>query len=292
MHKILLVEDSDIDRLIAGRLLQKDGGFDVAFAANGRLALEGIRKSLPDVVVTDLQMPEMNGLELVEAVRREFPSVPVVLMTYRGSEDIASEALRRGAASYVPKQCLAEKLRETVKRIVASIEVDRGRSRLMNSLERTECCFCLRANPDLIEPLVIHVQDLLCCQSRHNDVERLRLGLALKHALWIAHYHGNLEIPVEGQFSDDVLQALVRERQDQAPFNTRSLSVNIHITTDQSTFLIRHDGQAIDVSHLPDLQSSVSASHSWLSGFVFIASVVTEVRYDANTIELRHAPTS
>jgi CheY-like chemotaxis protein len=50
---------------------------------------------LPDAVLTDLDMPEMNGLQLVEAIRRDYPAVPVILMTALGSEEIAVEALQR-----------------------------------------------------------------------------------------------------------------------------------------------------------------------------------------------------
>ena len=83
-------------------------------------ALESMQRGMPDVVICDLQMPEMNGLELVEAVTREFPAIPVILMTARGSEEIAAEALRKGAASYVPKSRLADNLYDTVNRILAA----------------------------------------------------------------------------------------------------------------------------------------------------------------------------
>ncbi len=114
MAMVLIVDDSPIDRRLAKGLLEKRSDLAFLFAADGKEALDQIEKSQPDLVVTDLQMPEMNGLELVRAVRARFPLVPVILMTAQGSEDIAVQALCSGAASYVPKSRLARELLNTV----------------------------------------------------------------------------------------------------------------------------------------------------------------------------------
>ena len=110
MATILVVDDSPVDRHLAGKLLEKHAGLTVAYATDGRDALTVMERSAPDLVLTDLQMPEMNGLELVEEIRIHYPTVPVILMTAHGSEEIAIQALRVGAASYVPKRNLAKDL--------------------------------------------------------------------------------------------------------------------------------------------------------------------------------------
>ena len=97
MPKILVVDDSSVDRRIAGGLLEKIEEFNVAFAGDGEDALARIQDSPPDVVVTDIRMPQMDGLALVEAVRRDFPLVPVIIMTSEGSEELALKALQAGA---------------------------------------------------------------------------------------------------------------------------------------------------------------------------------------------------
>src|SRR5262245_49554999 len=122
MAKILIVDDSPLDQQLAGRLLQKGAGADwfgadglsLAYAGNGLEALQVIGKDSPDLVLTDLHMPEFNGLQLVEEVKLRHPQVPVVLMTAHGSEEVALQALRSGASSYVPKKNLAQDLLDTV----------------------------------------------------------------------------------------------------------------------------------------------------------------------------------
>ena len=84
------------------------------FASGGKEALQTLDRELPQLILTDLIMPDMDGLELVQQVRDRFPSIPMILMTAFGSEEAAMRALRAGAANYIPKKDLARDLVETV----------------------------------------------------------------------------------------------------------------------------------------------------------------------------------
>ena len=103
MPTVLVVDDSEVDRRIVGGLLEKHGGCVVNYAPDGKAALAQIESAIPDLVLTDLQMPEMNGLELVAAIKGDYPLTPVILMTAQGSEEIAAEALRRVEVDGPPK---------------------------------------------------------------------------------------------------------------------------------------------------------------------------------------------
>src|SRR5262245_20006909 len=93
---VLVVDDSPVDLRLAGGILEKSSEFRAMYAGNGTEALTAMERQLPGMVLTDLQMPEMDGLELVEAIRTRYPLVPVILMTAHGSEAIAIKALQRG----------------------------------------------------------------------------------------------------------------------------------------------------------------------------------------------------
>ena len=122
---VLIVEDSPT-QLAQMQLLLEEAQFRTEIAVNGQLGLDKVRQELPMMVVTDLHMPEMNGLELVEMLKMEFPSLPVLLTTAQGSEEIAIEALRKGAASYVPKRNLEEMLLSTVEQLMTLAEASRS----------------------------------------------------------------------------------------------------------------------------------------------------------------------
>ena len=118
-----MVDDSAVDRrfvgglLVAGRASSRSSSPKTA-----RRPWRGCASRAPDVIVTDLQMPNRNGLELVAAVRMHHPDVPIILMTGHGSEDLAVEALHRGAANYVPKPQLGERLLESVDEALSLLE--------------------------------------------------------------------------------------------------------------------------------------------------------------------------
>src|SRR5205807_10656253 len=99
MHNVLVVDDSTVDRHLAAGLIHKMEGWKASFAGNGVEALAAMAEHMPDIVLTDMLMPEMDGLELVQTIRIKYPRVPVILMTAHGSEDVAIQALRKGAAS-------------------------------------------------------------------------------------------------------------------------------------------------------------------------------------------------
>jgi DNA-binding NtrC family response regulator len=100
--KILLVDDEeDYVRTMAERLKMRDLGSDVAL--NGEEALAMLEGELPDVMVLDLKMPGIGGLEVLEAVKERYPSVQVIILTGHGSEKERTEALRLGASAYLRK---------------------------------------------------------------------------------------------------------------------------------------------------------------------------------------------
>src|SRR4051794_40460387 len=90
---IMVVDDSRVSQRLAGRLIQNGTGRAVVYANNGTQALALIKEVEPSIVLTDLQMPGMDGLELVGAIRSDFPRIPVILMTAYGSEEAAMLAL-------------------------------------------------------------------------------------------------------------------------------------------------------------------------------------------------------
>jgi CheY-like chemotaxis protein len=119
-NTVLVVDDSATDREMVGRIIEKMDNWHAAFAQNGIEALSVLKEQKFDVVLTDLLMPEMDGLELVESIRVNYPQMPVILMTAFGSEEIAISALQKGAASYIPKRTLVHDLGETLQLVVNS----------------------------------------------------------------------------------------------------------------------------------------------------------------------------
>jgi CheY-like chemotaxis protein len=257
MSTILVVDDSAVDRRLVGALLEKTVVCTVEYAANGIEALARMKDLVPDFVVTDLQMPVMDGLELVKDVRVHYPDVPVILMTAHGSETLAVEALECGAASYVPKSQLVQKLPRTVWEVSARADADRSSKHLLSCLARSEFCFLLENEARLIDPLVDLAQQMIDATGLCDFTGRLRIGIALREALLNALFHGNLEISAEQleQVQDTLIQerdvSLVEERRSLPRYRDRRIFVEMEISPGGARFVVRDEGGGFDVTALP-----------------------------------------
>ena len=183
-----------VDRALAGGLLEKQGLCQIAYAEDGAKGLKSVHDLKPDLIVTDMQMPVMNGLELVASLRRERIQIPIILMTATGSEELAVEALRVGASSYVCKRSLAKRLVDTARMVMSSAKEDREQSVLMERLRSHSETFELDNRVEECMSLCRYLQSTLSRIWNLNLTSRLRIGLALEEALLNALYHGNLEI--------------------------------------------------------------------------------------------------
>jgi DNA-binding NarL/FixJ family response regulator len=103
-YRVVVADDHAVVRRGVRALLETQPGIEVAAeATNGLEALNLVRKLKPDLVVLDLTMPEMNGLELARAIREENTTTDMLVLTMHFSEEVAREALRCGAMAYVLK---------------------------------------------------------------------------------------------------------------------------------------------------------------------------------------------
>ena len=287
MVTVLVVDDSAVDRRLAGGLLEKRLDAKVTYAEDGRAAVAALQNELPDLVLTDLQMPEMNGLELVEHVRRRHPFVPVVLMTAHGSEEIAMDALRRGAASYVPKRNLADDLASTVDNVLAVAHVDREQHRVLEFLTQTESQFLVENDQYLITPLVGHFEKGLVRMKLCDETGLIQVAVALREALTNAMEHGNLQAPSELREGDGrAYRELLEGRRRQQPYCDRRVYVSVRESRTQAVYVIHDEGPGFDPSNLPDPTDPANLEKVSGRGLLLIRTFMDHVHHDDNGREI------
>ncbi|HEY4311214.1 MAG TPA: response regulator [Pirellulales bacterium] len=281
MPNVLVVDDSAVDRRLVGGLIEKDPELSVTFAANGTHALTMMRQNVPALVLTDLIMPEMNGLELVKAIREHHPFVPVILMTSKGNEEIAVQALQGGAASYVPKSQLAGTLLDTIGRVLDASRPREGQARLLQHVVQNRCTFQLENDCTLFPPLINFVQEHATRFGLFDQTERVRLGIALEEALVNALYHGNLEVQSAlMEKSHEAYYAMVEERAQQSPYKQRKIHVEVCVSTDEVTVRIRDDGPGFEPASLPDPTDPVNLDKVSGRGLLLMRTFVDELNFN------------
>lgn len=284
---ILIVDDSPVDRRLAAGLIGRRPGFCPAVAADGRQALEFIAHGPPAAVITDLQMPGMNGLELVEAIRKDHPGLPVILMTAYGSEDIAIRALRSGAATYVPKKSLASDLLATLETVLSLAAVDSRRRKLQRCVESTHSTFRIENDPELIAPLITMLQEGLDGIGVADDNARTRVAMALQEAIANALYHGNLEVSSDLRQEDERhFYAEADARRRRPPYRDRAIHIAAQLDRDSATYRIRDEGPGFDTTTLDTPFDPESLMRVGGRGMILIRSFMDEVAHNEDGNEI------
>jgi CheY-like chemotaxis protein len=111
MPTLLVIDDSRYTRLTLVQFLEKNG-FDVVEAANGNLGLEVLAHTKPDAIISDLLMPEMNGYELLDHLRAEGSTIPVIVITADIQDTTREKIMQSGAHAVMNKPADLTKLLE------------------------------------------------------------------------------------------------------------------------------------------------------------------------------------
>ncbi len=151
--RILVVDDEESMCNFMEIMLKKEG-YSVSTAQSGEEAFERINAQPPDLVITDIMMPEMSGIELLTESKKQHRDLHFVVMTAFASVDSAVDALKRGADDYITKPFKVDEIKHVIKNILENAEIRRenkilkdklsGRSSLDNFIGETECVVKLK----------------------------------------------------------------------------------------------------------------------------------------------------
>lgn len=143
-ERILIVDDGKENREFIVEYVLEPNGFQPLVARDGLEGLEVARAERPDLILLDLQMPRMNGMEVLDALSAEQLNIPVILMTFHGSEEIAIEVYRRGVRDYVKKPYTVEEMYNAIERSLAEVRLRREKDDLTDKLVRTNADLNMR----------------------------------------------------------------------------------------------------------------------------------------------------
>ncbi|TWT98352.1 response regulator [Stieleria varia] len=293
---ILIVDDLAVEREIVARLIRSNSRFDVEFARDGNDAMNVLRDSRIDVIVTDLIMPGMDGMELTLAANDAYPSIPILLMTAYDTGHIAKEALTKGAASFVPKTQLNERLVGIVKRLVNRGIIDRCRNFAGKCLSEGYSCYELSNDLSMIEPVVNAIHRTMTSMEIANPSSRIRTCTAVEEAILNAIVHGNLEIGQSNFITvrdqgKITLHRTVDRRGRMLKFRDRKVIVKASFCREAAEISIQDSGDGFDVNAIVEANSSDHFHDGRSHGLALMHSLVGRVRFNdvANEVTLSTA---
>ncbi len=248
--KILVVDDeSHVLSVITSMLLHH--GYHPIEAPDGTEALEVFRHENPAIVITDINMPDMDGLELLTRIKEKSPEACVAIMTGYGSEELAIKALRNGASNYFKKPI-------EMSDFIYSIGVlaDFIRSRSHNEFDYKKLAHEIKTvvtgnDLNLIYSIVHELTKATAYFS--SDVESVQTGLL--EMITNAIEHGNLNITYEEKqkaLQGGTLEELYEHRAQAVPYKERKVMIRYELDPEKVVYTICDQGEGFDWRGLPD----------------------------------------
>jgi CheY-like chemotaxis protein/anti-sigma regulatory factor (Ser/Thr protein kinase) len=285
MPTILVADDVVADRRLVGAILEQDSDLEILYATDGADAIAQVEMANPDLVLTDMRMPNMDGLQLVRAVRERCGSTPIVVMTSHGSEQLAADALAAGAASYVPKSESSSELLDTVRHVLALSTRRQPISPVMAELKQSRTVYVIHNDSHLITSLVSHLQENVGQMGICDESEQIRFGVAVEEALINAMIHGNLEIDSfvkERNLSE--FESLVNQRRCEPPYKDRKIEVEIELSPNEAVVTVGDQGTGFDPEILPDPTDPENLEKVSGRGVLLMRSFMDKVEFNRVTM--------
>jgi DNA-binding NtrC family response regulator len=132
---VLICDDEELLVKSCGQILSSEG-YTVQTEGRGKSALEAVRRHHPDIVLTDLMLPDMDGIALLKEIKKTAPDTLVVMITGFATVDSSVEAIRAGAYDYIPKPFTATQLRILIGRAAQQVQLVRDNAQLRDQLKR------------------------------------------------------------------------------------------------------------------------------------------------------------
>lgn len=283
MTEILLIDDSEFDRNLVLKLLSGESGWNATACRSGEEALDVLARETFDLVITDLRMPGIDGLEVIREIQRLFPALPVILITSHGNEDIALQALQQGAASYIPKRAVVARLVDSANTVLSASQQQKKRGAAIRYIESQHATLKLPNDRSLVPGVVAWMQDLATEHGIVKSQDAVRIGVALEEALLNAMIHGNLEVSSELREQEDgaLYDEFIELHSAQEPFCSRKVTATVTLDSESVCFQIADEGPGFDVSALPDPTDPENLLRSSGRGLLLIQAFMDEVEFNA-----------
>lgn len=249
--KILVVDDDEITSDLIESILSA-AGHDVRVACDGSEGLAVFGQFAPDLVITDIEMPRMSGIDLLAAIRKINSETIVIVATAYGSEEYALKALRARANNYLKKPVDPQQLLTMMHQYAAATEARHKERAVAGFITDSTLTMTFGNRLELIYDIVDYLIDQAGKRLAHADVSMLRLGLA--ELITNAIEHGNLGITYEMKtkaMSGGGYANFLEQRRADPAYSSRNVSVRARIDGGSCEWTIADDGAGFDWSELP-----------------------------------------
>ena len=282
--KILIVDDEQSILDLLTRCLVGEG-YEIDTASDGVEATERVLTNDYNLIITDVVMPRLGGLELLRNIKISRPKLPVVIITGYATTEITIEALKLGAVDFLTKPFKLSEIFFTVKKILdmqaREAEIKQVFAHVKESRKLFEC-----ASREVDAEAIVHVivRDLVAFEFC-TESDSIRVSLAIREAIENAVEHGNLELPSGHKHKEYMInpQAFLRwkgARLADPQYGGRRILIHFVCDREKMEVTVTDEGAGFDTSLLPKDFGEGMAMDRELHGYTLMRFSMNEVRYN------------
>jgi len=248
---ILIVDDEEIIRNVLRRKLEQTTSYTVLTADDGVVALDMFKRQPVDLVISDLLMKEMNGIELLRHLKRIEPGIPVIIITGYGTLDDAIEAIHLGAEDFIKKPFDINEVLDTIDKTFRKLAEEADQREVIKYIAHEDIKLAIPNQFDLLNTVINYIFSHLRARWLVSDEDLHDVKVCLYEALTNAFEHGNLGISGEtkGKLLEQGQQTwrdyLVSEMVNETNVVKR-IRVKLEISEDEMTVAIQDEGPGFD----------------------------------------------
>ena len=272
--KILILEDDHASRTYLQSLLEING-YECMAARNGEEGLEFFDDFNPDLILSDIQMPKMSGLDFLRSIRNNNSDAIVIMVTAYGSEDYAIKAFREGANNYLKKPIYEDELLAMLAKYKPLIREKHVEESIPSLVQQRSLTMKFQSDVNLVPRVVDYLIQETGTMFTKDELINVELGLV--ELMMNAIEHGNLNISYQEKskaLETNALNELYQNRLKDSAYAERKVTVLFNQNSTGCEWLITDEGDGFDFQDLPDPTSSdnlldMSGRGIFISKFMF-----------------------
>jgi CheY-like chemotaxis protein len=288
---ILVVDDEQIIRNVLKRKLEQTTSFIVHTAADGVPALEIFKTEKIDLVISDLLMTEMNGIELLRSLKKINPRVPVIIVTGYGTLDDAIEAIHLGAEDFIKKPFDINEVIETIEKTFRKMAEEADQREIIKFITDEDIKLSIPNNFEYLNTVINYIFSHLRARWHVGDEDLHDVKVCLYEALTNAFEHGNLEIPGEEkvrllEISQQSWRDFLVERMGEPRYRDKKIHVVLKINDEILEVRIKDEGMGFNPAQRSAEVDPEQLFRSSGRGLLLIQSLMDEMQFNADGTEI------
>ena len=250
--KVLVVEDDYSSRELLKICIEKEG-YQCQTANDGVDGFNLFKKFNPDLIISDVRMPNMTGMELLESIRKISKDVIIVFITGHGNEELALQALQLGANNYLKKPVDITEIKALTNRYYDVIKSKAIQSNIVDLIKHREMEIEIESDMNLVQSLANYLSEKT--GNFFDSKERMRIELGINELLINAIEHGNWEITYEEKnlaLLEDRIGELYKSKREDPDIIDKKVVVKYKQSEKFCEWIITDDGKGFDWKSVPN----------------------------------------